>query len=415
MAPKLMHTFSVFICDDDAITRNILHYQLSKLFEKNKGRVEFHIATNIAEARALIAAQQRIDLCFQDVYLPDGNGLDLLKEIKRNENIRHSIIMTAHSEEALAIRALKMGASDYLKKPLSEEDIQSTFAEYLKSLKPDENKTSEQAIHLIDDNCFSQLKKLQANNLNFIISGEAGSGKSTLMDIFTTSKEVKDIYCWTLTNSDGNNKDDLEVMAREFNGLIKLHDLETLSLKNQKKLLLGLKSREVSDRPKLRLLSTSSVSLQELINQDCFLPELYNYLAEAEIQAPSLRAHPDKIESYAHYFAEQFAKNNKEQIREISPCFISKIKNYDWPGNIRELQNFMRKILLTRDESPLIWHAEDKRYFLDIKLQDKTNSLKNIELDHIKSILDETKNNYKKAAEKLGISRSTLYRKMKSN
>lgn len=452
----------LLIVEDEALFARAVMRKLQK------SGFECEHAENIQEARA-ISKQFMPDIVLLDMRLPDGNGLDLLPElIARNQS---TIVMTAHGDIGDAVNAMKLGAIDYLKKPIDLDELLISVNKAENSTKQNDslnyskqrNAHSTEGVELLGDSVAMQSVRMQIQRISqlvatdvvpptVMINGETGTGKDVAARLLHLSCANKDkpfvhVDCASLpaelieSELFGHEKGAFTGAITTRPGLIEaaedgtlfLDEIGELPLSLQAKLLNVLERRVVrrigstKERPvPARFVAATNRDLQEMSNKGGFRQDLYYRLNVMAIKMPPLRDRLGDAVLLAQHFAAQTARRYGLPRPVFSSDALSMIQRYSWPGNVRELRHQVsRAMLLCQDgqitESDL---ALPMQYMGSVSSTDQQKSVipdKNaaVTLDEVeKSLLIQTlaesRNNVSEAARKLGITRMTMrYRMMK--
>lgn len=433
-----------------------------------KSGFECEHAENIQEARA-ISKQFMPDIVLLDMRLPDGNGLDLLPElIARNQQ---TIVMTAHGDISDAVNAMKMGAIDYLKKPIDLDELLISVNKAENSSKQSDslnyskqrNAHSTEGVELLGDSVAMQSVRMQIHRISqlvatdvvpptVLINGETGTGKDVAARLLHLSCANKDkpfvhVDCASLpaelieSELFGHEKGAFTGAISTRPGLIEaaedgtlfLDEIGELPLSLQAKLLNVLERRVVrrigsaKERPvPARFIAATNRDLQEMSNKGGFRQDLYYRLNVMNIKMPPLRDRHGDAVLLAQHFAAQTARRYGLPRPVFSADTLNMIQHYSWPGNVRELRHQVsRAMLLCQDgqitENDLalpmqyMGHAHPSEQ-LKSNPHDKNaaQTLDEVEKALLIQTLAESRNNVSEAARKLGITRMTMrYRMMK--
>lgn len=396
-----------------------------------------------------------VDIILSDVKLPDGNGLDLAKQIKKKSPHIEIILLTAYGNIPDGVQAIKNGAFDYITKgddnnkiiPLIYRAIEKvSLAKKIVRLEKQlgekysfekiigKSKAIQSAIDLA--------KKVSTTDATVLLTGETGTGK----EVFTQAIHQASNRCrqsFVAVNCSAFGKDLLESAmfghrAGAFTGAVKDHkglfeeanqgtifldEIGEMALELQGKLLRVLETGEflkVGDskptRVNVRLIAATNRNLPEEIKNGNFREDLFYRISVFQIPLPSLRDRSSDIEELSYYFLHFFASKMNKRITRFSDDTLLALKLSQWKGNIRELRNTIERavILCSSDEITLNELSTDlqKTTFSSNKNEPATFDLAYIEKIHIQKVLNYTNGNKTKTAELLGIALTTLYRKI---
>ena len=365
------------IIDDEPDILELLGITLRKM--------GIEVVTAKTFADALVCLQQgRFDLCLSDMKLPDGNGFDLVKHIQECHPELPVAIITAHGNVDLAVEALKLGAFDFISKPVELEKLRDIISA---ALKLDSAKDVSPGSGLIGQsdlikNLKQQISKVTRNQAPVFISGESGSGKELAARAIHCSGPRSNgpfvpVNC-------GAIPDDL--MESEFFGHIKgsftgatvnkqglfqaantgtlfLDEVADLPLHMQVKLLRAIQERAVkpvganTEIPvDIRILSATHKNLQEEVRAKRFREDLYYRINVIQIDVPPLRERPGDIEPLAKHILERLARELDTAPPAIGREALQKLKTYGFPGNVRELENIIERAFTLCDGKTIEGH-----------------------------------------------------------
>lgn len=402
--------------------------------------------------------KQKFDLLLLDYRLPDGTGLDVFKSARESDQMCPAIFMTSFNDVSTAVRAMKMGAFNYITKPVNPDEFLLQVNEALEKRKPAPvvepapREVKQDNKYVVGES--SAAKKLEEHihlvaptEMSVIIQGESGTGKEYVArSIHAKSKRADKRFiavdCGTLTSNlasselfghvkgafTGALSDKKGVFEAANGGTIFLDEIGNLSYQVQVKLLRAIQERtiqRVGDNKdievEVRILCATNEDLQARVEEGKFREDLYHRLNEFKILVPPIRLREEDLEAFAQHFMEESNAYLNRNVKRFSPEILQIFKRYDWPGNLRELRNVVRRsVLLTQGEvigketlpedmvTSLRQQKEGKvKSGTDLKsIQEKT------EKELIAKTLDEVKYNKSKAAKLLNIDRKTLYNKM---
>lgn len=417
--------------------------------------------------------KQTFDLIISDFRLPDYTGLELLKEIKANRQENKVIIITGYSDIRMAVEVIKYGALDYITKPLFPEELLSLIKESISDTstgiehsgtgstpKSKSGKTDSRAKlpTAADKNPYIKGKSkssqvIQKNieivaptPMSVIITGETGTGKEYVAkEIHRLSKRnaapfvaidcgalpkdlagseffghVKGAFTGAIQDKEGKFK-------FADGGTLFLDEIGNLSYDIQMKLLRVLQERKFTKiggtqdiSVDVRILAATNENLKESVEEGGFREDLYYRLNEFNIELIPIRSRLEDLEEFISSFIQLANFQLEKDIKGVSTEVYEKFKNYNWPGNLRELRNVIkRSVLLAQGEIiDLTTLPEEIIYSAPRGVQSQTNTLKSVaneaERERILKVLAQTGNNKSKAAKILNIDRKTLYNKLKN-
>ncbi len=401
-------------------------------------------------------------LILMDVRMANMNGIEALRKIKRYNPSIPVLIMTAYSSVDSAVQALKAGAYDYLTKPLDFEVLKITLERALEhsGLKV-ENETlksklsSDYELGNIVGNSqamkdlLDMLRMVAPSEATVLITGESGTGKELVAkSIHYNSKRSKYplvvINCATLTETlleselfghekgafTGADKRREGRFMQADKGTIFLDEIGETSPAMQAKLLRVIQEREIQRvggevtlSVDVRIIAATNRDLDQEVKKGKFREDLYYRLNVVALRIPPLRERQEDIPILAQYFLKKYSLSNNKVVKGFSPLAMDMLLKYNWPGNIRELENTIeRAVILLLGE-----YITDKELTDTIKNNYAENHdwapaipiaanrpLAEIEKEAILATLEASGGNKSKAARKLGITRKTLHKKLKN-
>ncbi len=397
------------------------------------------------------------NLVLLDIRLPSMNGMEILEKLKRIDKDLLIIMLTAYVEVKDAVKAMKLGAFDYVTKPFDNEELiliikKALQTQYLSRevaelrKKLGEKKPIEEIMGESPQikQALKQVELIAPTNMTVIIQGESGTGKELIAQLIHQKSLHKDkpfvaIDCGaipeTLVESElfGYEKgaftgaeERREGKFEQANGgTLLLDEITNLTDGIQMKLLRVFQERRLQHLGgkkdisiDVRIIVTSNVNLSEQVRKGKFRDDLYHRLNEFQIELPRLAERKEDIPILAKYFLEEANSGFNKEVRGFSPKVLKFFLNYAWPGNVRELKNVARRAVLLAESDTIDTTLLNFNKVVPMKPLDKGVSFEEItqefQKDLIKRTLDATGGNKIKAAKTLKIDRKTLYRKMKS-
>jgi two-component system nitrogen regulation response regulator NtrX len=391
-----------------------------------------------------------------DIWMPgELDGLEVLKKAAELHSDTQFIIMSGHGTIETAVKAVKLGAWDFIEKPLSMDKI-SILIKNILSFQNEQrekatllNKLRKNLALMGTSEPMKVLKAAVANmarsSQTLLIQGEAGSGRSLVAQNIhyfgpRAGKNVVEVHCGTIPEelqlqelfgiekTPGPNGDSrkgkIELAA---GGTLCLDGIAKLSLPAQHRLLeflrTGLLRRENSavDTPvETRLIAIADPSLQELVQAKGFNPELHLLISEATLNVPALRNHLEDVPVFLTHFGELFVRDGGHELKNYSPAALEALQSYPWPGNIREIRNFVERlyILVSGDQIGI----EDLRFAGLVEIHGSSEqqllnfreARAEFEKEFLLRKINENQGNISRTAEVIGLERSYLHRKIKA-
>jgi DNA-binding NtrC family response regulator len=449
-----MNKLSVLVVDDEKRFTEELSEYLQDL-----GFVSYEAHTG--KEGMGIMSKQSIDLLILDVRLPGISGLDILKNVRTKYPAMEVIIVSAHGDMDTVIKAMRLGAIDYLRKPFRHIDIRIAIERTQKfMLLQREMKLLEEKFSLISKSLEQLIERhfigvspqikavldmavTSANypDTNVLITGESGTGKENIARIIHYAGKRKDnVFCAvnssaiieTLMESEffGHKKgsftgaiaDKKGFFEISNNGTLFLDEIADMPLSLQAKVLRAIEEKSVtrvgetnSIATDFRIVSATNHDLDKLQQEKKFRLDLLHRLNTLHIHIPPLRERTEDIEPLLNFFVEDISKKLNKQIPTIGSGVLKALKSYDFPGNVRELKNMIERAIILNKENRLTesdFPVNDKLKPTGKKALQVFNLVDN-EIETIKAALQEKDHNISAAADLLGIQRMALSRKMK--
>ncbi len=423
----------VLIVDDEV--------SMAKAMAEALKRLEYEIdVVNSAKEALELFEKNLYKVVVSDVRMEKMSGKELLKRIKKLSPKTAVILVTAYGTVKDAVEVMKEGASDYILKPFSAEQLQKTVKRYYPS-----DFSSQKVKDIVFksksmERVLSLAKKAASTNAPVLIRGESGTGKEMLARFIHRESSRKDkpyiaVNCAAIpenlleselfgyergafTGAVSSKPGKFELADK---GTIVLDEISELHPSLQSKLLRVLQEGEV-DRLggvktipiDVRLISITNKDIKELVNSGKFREDLFFRINVIPIEIPPLRERPEDIEHLTNYFLNLYREESGKKDIGISKKTLKLLKEYSWPGNVRELQNIIQRAIIFAEGDKI----EPEDLFLTenrtkIKLSDELVRLDEMEKRMIIMALKKTLGNRKKAAEILGISERTLRNKVK--
>lgn len=445
----------VLIIDDDPTFLMMLKTFLEKRNFSARGAIS--ASDGISKLK-----KEQFDIILLDFKLPDKNGIEVLKEIKVLHPETPVILMTSYADIKMAVQAIKMGAYEYVSKPINTDEILATIRDallkYQQKAPQKESKspkTSIQGFNYISGNSPSArqiedyINIVAPTNFSVIIQGESGTGKEYVARMIHLKSDRKDkpfvaIDCGALSKELAGSElfghlkgsftgafgDKMGQFEAANTGTIFLDEIGNLSYEVQVQLLRAIQERKIRKigsnqdiSVDVRIIVATNEDLQEAVKNGTFREDLYHRLNEFTIQIPPLREREHDVILFAHNFLALANQELKKDIKGFDASVEEKFRNYHWPGNIRELKNLMkRSVLLTQTDlittaclPPEINSMSNTTVSFSNKTE--TSDLKVVAEQNEKEIilktLEKVGYNKSKAARLMNIDRKTLYNKLK--
>ncbi len=439
----------IYICDDE---QGILRY-LAKLLKSHGYETESFSSGLALLERLSSAAPATPALLLQDVRMPDLDGIEVLKRVRRLLPELPVVVMTAHGTVDDAVHAIKLGAYDYVMKPFPKEKILGVLARALEHRRlAEENRRLREELQRDDDvpMVFTSAKfrqvydltlQVAASEANILILGESGTGKELIArtvhgNSLRRAKPFVSLNCAALTDSllesqlfghvrgafTGAVMNQKGLLEEADGGTLFLDEIGDVSAAVQAKLLRVIQEKEFipigATRIKtvdVRFVAATNRDLHQDVAQGRFREDLYYRLNVISLTAPPLRERPEDIEPLAQHFLRRFAARMKKELHGIDSEALRCMERYHWPGNVRELENVIeRAVILAQSRlltAELLPVCNRKQPSVPPEAAPPV-SLEELERRHILGIYRQSSGHKSKTAEILGISRKTLDRKL---
>ncbi len=437
-----MLMYKILIIEDDVAFCNLLE----KFLVKNSYVVKTSFSGEDAKQKV---QKEDFDLIITDLRLPDYNGIDLLAEFKLQKPSIPVLLMTGYSDVATAVKAMKNGAADYISKPFNPEEVLLVIKNTLQNPKektfvtiPSNNKNPEieyvLGISKASKKLSEHIELVSPTDISVLIIGESGTGKEVIakkihqkssrninpfiaVDCGAIPKELatSEFFGHQKGSFTGAIHDKIGYFEAANGGTLFLDEIGNLTYDNQIQLLRALQERKVKPIGSnkeidvdVRIITATNEDLQDAVRNGNFREDLYHRINEFSIVSPALRDRNEDLMVFAHFFLEKANQQLNKTIIGFSKEVISIIQEYAWRGNLRELQNCIKRAtLLTQgnwiEKSSLPNEIiENRNNFSDLSLMEN-------EKNAIISALKKADNNKSKASELLKITRKTLYNKLK--
>jgi len=452
------NTYRALVIDDEPDILELVSLTLSRM------NIDVTTSDSVADARRKLAASE-FDLCFTDMQLGDGNGLDLVRHVQKHCPGTPIAVITAHGSMETAITALKEGAFDFVAKPVDLQRLRELAQSALKlrqrstarNGKADEGESglvgsSEPMQHLR-----AQIRKLARSQAPVYICGESGSGKEMVARLIHRLGPRADaaflpVNCGAIPSElmesefFGHRKGSFTGATADRDGLFQaanggtlfLDEIADLPLNMQVKLLRAIQEKSVraigaekETKVDVRILSATHKDLQKEVDAGRFRQDLFYRINVIQLDVPPLRERGDDILILAEHFLENLAQEWHVDTPQLSPAARDALRHYNFPGNVRELENILERAVTLSDDNridpphlrlgegdasvelPPVLPPENERPLRQAN-EPLENYLQRIEKDMILKALDETRWNRTAAAKRLGMTfRSLRYRLQK--
>ncbi|MBI3995574.1 MAG: sigma-54-dependent Fis family transcriptional regulator [Nitrospirae bacterium] len=427
------------------------------LFKKVLEKEGYEVATaSSGEEAVKMLGTEWFDLLIADLKMPGLSGLELLKKVKSLVPTLPCIMLTAHGTIDSAVAAMKEGAYDYLTKPINNEEIKMTVKKAL-----DLHRLTREVEHLRERvgmesgsanfigrskpmrDLYHLIQRVAGSNTTILIHGESGTGKELVARSIHQQSARRDrpfvtIDCGALpetlleselfghvrgsfTGAISNKKG---LFEEAHGGTLLLDEIGDTTAAFQSKLLRVLQENEIRPvgsnktiKMDVRVLAATNKDLKKNVEQKAFREDLYYRLAVVPIMIPPLRQRKEDIPLLADHFIRKYCERNRLEIKWISPKAMRLLADAPWPGNVRELENVIERAVLMSQGAEITTDA----LFMEPVKEESGDPLRQVirtttetvEKEKIAAATQQARGNRSRAAKLLGISRATLYNKLK--
>ncbi|MGD1088193.1 MAG: sigma-54 dependent transcriptional regulator [Verrucomicrobiota bacterium] len=438
----------ILIVDDEADIRNLLTAVLDNYYD-------------VAEAGSGAALQKTFsqdqpDVILLDVKLPDAHGLDLLPQIKKRWPDTEVIVLSGQGTITMAVEAGRRGAFNFLSKPFENEKLLADVKCAIeRKEQTEENSTLRRALETMSgtaspifrsaamQDVVRTVERIAPSDVAILITGESGSGKEVIADLLHTlsprsKNRIIKINCAALPRElieselfgsvkgafTGAHTDREGLFRQAEGGTLFLDEISEMPIDTQSKLLRVLQDQEVrpvggktSYKTNCRIVAATNRKPEEAIKDGKLREDLFYRISAISVHLPPLRERRDDIMPLANAFLKRFAAQANRVIRGFAPDAIDRLTAFDWPGNIRQLQNEVQRTVLLNEGTEV---AGADLSITNVKAGPSDSSdtnftlLEGVERNAIVQTLKETGGNKLETAKRLGIGRQTLYNKIKA-
>lgn len=439
--------FRILIAEDEEITLKHLVNTLKK---------EGYEVLGVKNGREALErlSSDRYDVLITDIKMPEMNGIELLEKAKERDNEIEVLIITGFGSIGSAVEAMKKGAYEYITKPfdldelilkvknLHERKLLKKENTALKAYFGMNRKVSIIARSKSMQNILNIIEGIKDSDCNVLLTGESGVGKSLLAKIihFTSRRQgmpFLSINCATLTEEllaselFGHEKGSFTGAVRMKQGLVEIADKGTLFLDEiaematnlQAKLLKVIEEGEFYRvggtkpiRVDVRFIAATNQQVKKLITEGRFREDLYYRLNVMEIFIPPLRDRKDDIEPLSAYFLQKHLPKSNKNIKGISKETMEVLMHYSFPGNVRELENIIERAIILEKSAYITPESLPQSltmFQIETIEPGKLKTIDELNKEYAEKVVDMYGGNRSKAAEVLGISRTSLWRILK--
>lgn len=452
----MIQGMTILVIDDDKSVRSATTATI------RGGGHDCHSAANSQEAFESLG-ENSYDVVLLDLKLGKESGLDILERIHDQWPELPVVVFTAYSTVDTAVEAMRRGASDYLQKPFEQEHLRQVIqkVDHIRRL---ENRVTNLEGRISSENPVLQMQsddaamqevlriadKAAPSVANVLILGESGSGKSVLARYLHESGPLKDrafitVNCPCLSRElleselfghvkgsfTGAYKDAQGKVAAAHGGTLFLDEIGELPLEIQPKLLRLVQEKSYerigenrTRRANVRIIAATNCDLQKAVEDGTFREDLYFRLNVLTLEMPPLRERPRDLESLTHNFLQFFGSQGQKGVTGIEEAALRALRQYSWPGNLRELRNILERAVILSEGKKLTLRdlPENVRNPAPAETSGGSGggvlevgadlSLEQMELEHIRRVVNRSRT-LEEAAKILEIDPATLYRKRK--
>lgn len=439
---------TILIVDDAADIRELLSTILS-------GDYEVAEAGSGAELRDVFAEIEP-DVVLLDIRLPDADGLDLLPQIKKQWPATEVIVLTGNATFDAAVEATKRGAYHFLNKPFDPNGLLVTVERALEHKQQnEENSSLRRALSTMSGGSspvfqspsmqavVRTVERVAPSDVSILITGESGTGKEVIADLIhamsprSKGKIIK-INCAALPRElieselfgsvkgafTGAHSDREGLFRQAEGGTLFLDEISEMPVDTQSKLLRVLQDQEVrpvggkvSYKTNCRIVAATNRKTDEAIKDGKLREDLFYRISAISVHLPPLRERREDIMPLANAFLKRFVAQSNRPIRGFTTAAIERLSGFDWPGNVRQLQNEIQRAVLlceTSDIDSSDLSISELKAEADQSIDTNFTLLEGVERNAIVQMLKETGGNKLETAKRLGIGRQTLYNKIKA-
>ena len=424
----------IYVIEDNPVYNDYVCNLLKK--EGFNTEQAYHLST----ARKLLAKIGKDDIVLADLRLSDGEGIDLLRWMRKDGKMQPFIVMTNYGEIHTAVESMRLGSKDYIQKPLVEDKL----VPLVHAIRKEQEKRKQRHVPIFTRQgaAYQEIKRrirlVAPTRMSVLILGENGTGKEHIAQHIHTQSKLTDkpfvpVDCGSLSPTlaqsaffghrkgafTGADSDKAGYFEEADDGTLFLDEVGNLSLETQQMLLRAIQERRY--RPigakedktaNVRIVAATNEDLQKAVSEKRFRQDLLYRLREFVITVPPLRDCQEDIMPLAEFFRETANQELERDIKGFNASARNALLTYPWPGNVRELKQVILAAVLQTEDDTIT--AEDLELVGEQTSSPASFTLRNEkeEKERILRALKQAKGNKKLAAKMLGIGRSTLYNKL---
>ncbi len=441
----------ILFVDDDSVTCSIM--------QRNCGQAGYNCSVYQSAGECLKEFETSGgDLLVTDLRMPEMSGFDLLSKVREIDKDLPVLVMTGYSSVENAVEAMKLGATDFIKKPFDFEELKLIIDRNIDARRlKEENQilkkqlqTCRNRFGMIGDtpimkSLFSTIEKVATVSCNVIITGESGTGKELVaraLHDYSPRKESPFIVidCGALTETlleselfghekgafTGASQRKKGLMEQASGGTLFLDEICNITDSMQMKLMRAIESQTItrvgstaSVPIDMRIIAASNRDLEAMVEKGEFRHDFYHRLNVINIHVPSLNERREDIPSLVEHFVKEFSRRYKRKVTGFDSVAMQHLYNEDWTGNIRELRNVVERCVILSETPILTWPEAGMKlevFSNNSGIQfprDEFPSLEKLEQKYIEHVLELSGGKKTKAASILGIDKTTLWRKLR--
>ncbi|MCC5922850.1 MAG: sigma-54-dependent Fis family transcriptional regulator [Crocinitomicaceae bacterium] len=435
---------NILVVDDSSDMLELIKRSLSGY------AIDVFTSTNVMDAIELLQTTE-MDLVITDINMPGISGESLVKYVTQHFEKVPVLVITGYPNIQNAVSVMQLGAKDYLIKPFTIQELEDCIWKIIPlQTKPVDHVESQPKPILFQgmvgksasmQRLFELIKKTSNTTASVLITGDSGTGKEMVARAihysskFATQPFVA-VNCGAIPEQlleselfghvkgafTGATNDKKGLFQAANGGTLFLDEITNSSQNVQAKLLRAIQEREVypvgsirSEKVQLRIISASNENILEAVAQGKFREDLYYRLNVIHMEIPTLKDRREDIPLLVNHFNDKLSKINEGEPLNIPTNVMEVLQNYEWPGNIRELENFIHRLVVLAEETVQL---KDLPNYMKLQLQNNETvsnvmlSLEEVERRHIAAVLKYCDNNKTKAAKILQIDRKTLRNKL---
>jgi DNA-binding NtrC family response regulator len=441
----------VLFVDDDPVTGSVI--------KRNCDNVGYSCTVFQSPKKCLSTFEKEgADIVITDLRMPEMNGFELLNEIRAIDDEMPVLVMTGYSSVENAVEAMKLGATDFIKKPFDFNELKLILDRTARTRKlRDENKLLKRRLEagrnnygMIGDtpvmkSLFHTIEKVASVNCNVIITGESGTGKELVAKALHDYSPRKDspfvvIDCGALTETlleselfghekgafTGATQRKRGLMEQASGGTLFLDEISNISDAMQMKLMRAIENQQVtrvgSTTPiptDIRIIAASNRDLEAMVENGEFRHDFYHRLNVVNIKTPSLKERREDIPSLVEAFVAEFAQRHNKKVQGFDATSMRNLYEAEWQGNVRELRNVVERCVILSDSPVLHWQDQSPTQQQDGETrgfnfpESDFVPLEQLEQEYIEHVLEQAGGKKTRAAKILGIDKTTLWRKLR--